>query len=92
MNHREGPTTACDTHECNRRDWLRASARYSVLGGVALATGYLVLGRTGSRCGKNLACAECAALSACNLPDAERTRKETAAKAARYASSPIPNP
>jgi hypothetical protein len=79
--------------QCDRREWLRASARYAVLGGVAVATGYLVVGRDRTWCGKNMACGECGVLLTCSLPDAVVARDKTAAKAARYAAqTPIPNP
>ena len=88
MMNREPAASPCD-----RREWLRASARYALLGGVAMATGYLVLGRDRTACGRNLACGECGVLSTCNLPEAVVAREKTAAKAARYAAqTPIPNP
>lgn len=73
--NQESTTMHRDQQPCDRRHWLRASARYAALCGLTVVTGYLLLRPTNTPCGRNLACGECDELAKCDLPGAVVTRK-----------------
>ncbi len=64
---------------CNRREFLKTSARTVLLGGLVLGSGYLIFREkpgNAEACNFDFACKNCNRLSLCNLPEA-RTQLQT---------------
>lgn len=61
----------------NRRELLRDSARYALLGGLGMMTGWLVWrGNPIVPCGRAGACRQCGSLAACTRPEAKACRRK----------------
>ncbi len=62
----------------NRKDFLKTGSRVLLLAGLGVSTIYLVSNKQvkkKSECTINPACTSCSRFSGCNLPQAEKTRK-----------------
>ncbi len=65
------------SEKSNRRQWLAAGARYTLLGGLTLLTGHLFLKSQRPECRRRAACRQCGAWGSCRLPLAAETRRKT---------------
>jgi len=60
----------------NRRQWFTSALRYTLLGGLGILTGHLVLKSQNPACRRNIPCQHCRAWHSCNLPAAIDARRE----------------
>ena len=59
----------------DRRRWLADAARYGLVGGLAVLSGHLLLGRERSDCARSIPCQQCKAWGTCSLPTALAARR-----------------
>ncbi len=56
----------------NRKDFLKTGGRILILGGITVATGYLIVNeKIDTTCSLSPSCIKCGELSSCDLPQAK---------------------
>jgi positive regulator of sigma E activity len=59
----------------NRKDFIKTTGRFFILGGMAAATGYLVVNQqVESSCPVSSACQKCGQFSECELQEARKLK------------------
>ena len=72
MKHRE----LNDPESTDRRQWFAGVLRYTLLGGLTVLSGHLLLKSQRPECRRNVACQQCGAWGTCSLPQAIEKRAE----------------
>lgn len=60
----------------DRREWMAAGIRYTMLGSLALLSGHLAVKSQRDECRQNVACRSCGQWKSCRLPRAIQSRRE----------------
>jgi len=59
----------------NRKDFIKTSGRFLLLGGIAASTGYLVVNKkVTASCSVSPACKDCSKLAKCEKPEVKKER------------------
>ena len=64
---------------CTRREFLRSTARYALLGGIITATATALVhgGGPGASCRRHFLCGSCPLAIECSLPEAAKFRNRS---------------
>ncbi len=64
------------SQKIDRRQWFAGAMRCTLLGGLALLSGHLILKSRRPECRQNATCQQCGAWGTCGLPQAIETRRK----------------